>query len=83
MTALETEMFKAIHGWDFPTDPEIAGLDYNQELLKNASNAAEVAKRYVDKAYDAGMARSYDIVNNAVQKEPKYDQWLKENGITE
>lgn len=44
-----------------------------------ATMAAEVAKEYIERAFYAGLARTYPHENPTKDKET----WLKENGITE
>jgi len=48
-----------------------------------AKAAAEVAKGYIEKAFEAGMAYAYD--HTIGMKEPNFEpslaQWMKEEGI--
>jgi hypothetical protein len=67
----------------FGRDPDYQEYQFDPMLLA----AAEVAKRYIKKAFDAG--HGYGAINgNAILaalhpdlEKPNKDQWLKENGI--
>jgi hypothetical protein len=77
MTKLEEEILLAINKGDkWNEDTDIGGhmAAWEKELAKAA---AEVAKRYIEKAYDAGLGRSHLYQGQKKTKE----QWLKDNGI--
>lgn len=80
MTKLEEEMYKVINGNDWPPRLGIPLTDELHEMsVTEAKAAAEVAKRYIDKAFNAGLARTYLHQGQRKSKET----WLKENGIIE
>lgn len=74
MTKLEEDIREAIlsniykETADEMTDVEKEGI---------ARAAAEVAKRYIEKAYDAGLGKQHLYQGQRKTKE----QWLTENGI--
>lgn len=76
MTKIEEEIKAVIP--DFDTC-ELNGADEYNDLVAKA--AAEVAKRYIEKAFEAGWTNGHF---GGDEKLPRTTQeWLKENGITE
>jgi len=71
MTKLEEELFFAIHGLGLPDDPRVANTEFTSLLKDEAIAAAEVAQKYIRKAFTQGVSIEH------------YEAWAKENGITE
>lgn len=70
MTKLEEEISAAIIDEYEGSEPHDRHAYYN----KLGFIAAEVAKKYIDKAYDDGVGRKVIFYKQ---------QWMKDNGITE
>jgi hypothetical protein len=85
LTPLEKEILKAWHKADIATAK--AGLFTMEDYAKAA---AEVAKRYIEKAYDDGFRTAVfksreKIGDSTVLLLPHQERikWLKSNGVTE
>lgn len=78
MTKFEREIFFAIHGFLPPsgTDNQLT-----KHLMDEAKAAAEVAKKYIEKAWDFKEEATFSSIAKIAFKTKA--EWLKENGITE
>lgn len=72
MTKLEEEIWNAQRKVAHSSNPN----DY-------AKAAAEVAKKYIEKAFYANPGQREQELCGTVSQEELYQAWLKENGITE
>lgn len=94
MTKLEQEIFKAMYG-DDPVEPSAIDVINNLREHKrlNAKAAAEVAKKYIEKALIDGCKTGWDmeagdyptVVGDSYfssDVDRFSEKWLKENGIT-
>jgi hypothetical protein len=74
MTRLEEEIRNKIVSYSATAN------DNSIEFYSKA--AAEVAKRYIEKAFDAGRGFEYgEQFGRVPNPNPTKEQWLKENGI--
>lgn len=78
MTKLEEEILYAI-------DTKYPSLNHYGNLLstKVAQDAAKVAKKYIEKAYDDAIHHWLFVEDQYKTSSTRKAVWLKENGITE
>jgi hypothetical protein len=84
MTRLEEEMYQAINGLGWP--PELASPltdELRAMAITEAKLAAEVAKRYIEKAFYQSPACTVQTMCGTVTEEQLFEEFLKSEGITE
>ena len=78
MTKLEEEMLKAATEAVFEANK--VGKEWKSVIAERTS---EIAKKYIEKAYNVGFSHGYNWVDHGYNPKRNLTEWLKENGIAE